>query len=203
MELLYKIPFPKKKIPYWAKYIKYGMLAAIVLLLPAVVTNAAGMGEPFFCKFICPAGMIEGGIPLLITQAGIRAMAGKLFALKLVIAVAVVVGCLVNSRFFLQGTVPAWRVLRILYQDQFCAVENRLQSMYILRGMFQNMPHGCRSLKASEFHGMYPLRQMHRSMQNKCDCFSKSEKTKHVNSWTLISSRHTDLWCRADLPSSI
>ena len=105
-ELLYKIPFPKKKIPYRAKYIKYGMLAAIVLLLPAVITNAAGMGEPFFCKFICPAGMIEGGIPLLITQAGIRAMAGKLFALKVVIAAAVVVGCLVNSRFFCKVLCP-------------------------------------------------------------------------------------------------
>ena len=105
-EILYKIPFPKKKIPHGAKYIKYGMLAAIVLLLPAVITNAAGMGEPFFCKFICPAGMIEGGIPLLITQAGIRAMAGKLFVLKAVIAAAVVVGCLVNSRFFCKVLCP-------------------------------------------------------------------------------------------------
>ena len=105
-ELLHKIPFPKKKLPFWPKLIKYGMLVVIVLMLPVIITNAAGMGEPFFCKFICPVGTIEGGIPLLITHQEIRSMAGALLAFKIVIAALIVIGCLIVSRFFCKVLCP-------------------------------------------------------------------------------------------------
>lgn len=105
-ELLHKIPFPKKKLPRWPKFIKYGMLVVIVLMLPVIITNAAGMGEPFFCKFICPAGTIEGGIPLLITHQEIREMAGALLALKIGIVVFIVIGCLIVSHFFCKVLCP-------------------------------------------------------------------------------------------------
>lgn len=41
-----------------------------------------GNGRPFFCKYICPAGILEGGIPLALADAGIRAGLGGLFTWK-------------------------------------------------------------------------------------------------------------------------
>ena len=78
-ELLYKIPFVKRRLPRWPRYIKYVMLAG-VFLLPVFVTNAVGMGDPFFCKYICPAGTLEGGLPILLSHPEMRGMAGPLLA---------------------------------------------------------------------------------------------------------------------------
>ena len=46
------------------------------------VVNEVGMGDPFFCKYICPAGILEGGIPLALADAGVRAGLGGLFTWK-------------------------------------------------------------------------------------------------------------------------
>ncbi len=107
-ELIYKIPFPKckRKLPGWLKYIKYGMLLIVVLMLPVLITNATGMGNPYFCKYICPAGTIEGGIPLLLTNQNLRKMAGGVMAFKIIIAFLTIAGCLMISRFFCKILCP-------------------------------------------------------------------------------------------------
>lgn len=105
-ELIYKIPFPKRKLPRWARYIKYAVLFIVVLTLPVIITNAAGMGDPFFCKYICPAGTIEGGLALLLVRPELRPMVGSRFALKIAIAVLTVLGCLTVARFFCKVLCP-------------------------------------------------------------------------------------------------
>lgn len=83
-ELLHKIPVPKlstKKLKP-LRYLKYVILAVFVIMLPLIVVNELGMGDPFFCKYICPAGILEGGIPLALADAGIRAGLGGLFTWK-------------------------------------------------------------------------------------------------------------------------
>ena len=55
-ELLHKIPSPKfstKKLKP-LRYLKYGILLVMVILLPIVIVNEMGMGDPFFCKYLCP-----------------------------------------------------------------------------------------------------------------------------------------------------
>ena len=54
----------------------------MVVLLPLLAVNELGMGDPFFCKYLCPQGVLEGAIPLSLTNAGIRAALGKLFTWK-------------------------------------------------------------------------------------------------------------------------
>ena len=71
-ELLHKIPSPKKRIYKPLTYIKYVMLAVFVLIMPALVTDDFGLGAPAFCEFICPAGTLEGGIPLLLTHPELK-----------------------------------------------------------------------------------------------------------------------------------
>ena len=64
-ELLYRIPSPKKRLWKGFTYIKYILFILFVLLLPVIYTNDLGMGAPAFCEYICPAGTLEGGLPLL------------------------------------------------------------------------------------------------------------------------------------------
>ena len=83
-ELLHKIPSKKlstKKLKPLT-YIKYAVLLFAVVLLPVLVVNDVGMGDPFFCKYICPQGVLEGAIPLSIMNVGIRSALGKLFFLE-------------------------------------------------------------------------------------------------------------------------
>lgn len=105
-ELLYRIPFPRRKLPRAMRYIKYGVLLIAVIALPVLVTNAAGMGDPFFCKYICPAGTLQGGLPLLLARPEMKSLAGLRFAVKLLIAAAVIVGCLMSVRFFCKVLCP-------------------------------------------------------------------------------------------------
>ena len=76
-ELLHKIPSPKistrKLKPL--RYLKYGVLLVMVILLPMLVTNQLGMGDPFFCKYLCPQGVLEGAIPLSLTLSLIHILA--------------------------------------------------------------------------------------------------------------------------------
>ena len=90
-ELLHKIPTKKlstKKLKPLT-YLKYAVLLVMVVLLPAFLVNDVGMGDPFFCKYLCPQGVLEGAIPLSLANSGIRAALGKLFTWKFSILRAV------------------------------------------------------------------------------------------------------------------
>ncbi len=92
-DLLHKIPskkFSTKKFSFF-KYLKYIILLLLVFILPAVVINEIGMGDPYFCKYACPVGILQGGIPLSIANTSIRASLGSLFTWKLLILISVIV----------------------------------------------------------------------------------------------------------------
>ena len=60
----------------------------------------------FFCKYLCPQGVLEGAIPLSMVDAGIRAALGKLFTWKMIILVAVVVLSVLFYRPFCKWVCP-------------------------------------------------------------------------------------------------
>ena len=97
-QLLHKIPSKKLNIPRTAdqrmRLFKYFVLILFVLALPAFAVDGFGLGSPWFCKWICPAGTFEGGIPLVISNASLRAGLGftfwwKMFLLALTIAFSI------------------------------------------------------------------------------------------------------------------
>ena len=107
-ELLHKIPTKKlstKKLKPLT-YIKYVVLLVMVVLLPVLVTNDVGMGDPFFCKYLCPQGVLEGAIPLAAVNSGIRAALGALFSWKLGILVVVAVLSVLFYRPFCKWLCP-------------------------------------------------------------------------------------------------
>ena len=107
-ELLHKIPTKKlstKKLKPLT-YLKYVVLLVMVVLLPVLVTNELGMGDPFFCKYLCPQGVLEGAIPLSMANAGIRAALGSLFKWKFIVLLTVIVLSIVFYRPFCKWLCP-------------------------------------------------------------------------------------------------
>ena len=107
-ELLHKLPTKKLSTRRLRPltYLKYAVLLVMVILLPALAVNEVGMGDPFFCKYLCPQGVLEGAIPLSLTNAGIRAALGTLFTRKLSILLAVAVLSVVFYRPFCKWLCP-------------------------------------------------------------------------------------------------
>ena len=109
-DLLYKIPTPKFKIPVKVdrplRYLKYVILLVFVILLPMFLTNAFGLGAPYFCKLICPAGTLGGALPLLAKNEGLRSTIGFLFFWKLSILIVVVALSIFTYRPFCKYICP-------------------------------------------------------------------------------------------------
>ncbi len=113
-ELLHKIPVPKFKLWKGFLYLKYIILVVFVFILPIAVTNFMGMGKPAFCQFICPAGTLEGGIPLLSTHPELRQTIGSLFSLKMFILIVTIACCIFIYRFFCKALCPLGAIYGIM-----------------------------------------------------------------------------------------
>ena len=109
-DLLYKIKTRKlhiaPKIDRPLRYLKYILLVVFVILMPIFITGSYGVGVPWYCKVICPAGTLEGGIPLLIKNESLRAAVGFLFSWKMLILTAVIVGSIFIYRPFCKYLCP-------------------------------------------------------------------------------------------------
>lgn len=109
-ELLYRIPSPKLKVPERLdralRYLKYVMLFVMVFALPFFYRGELGTGDPFFCKYICPVGTLEGGVPLVLLNAGMREAAGFLFRWKFALLVLCVLSSVLIYRPFCKYLCP-------------------------------------------------------------------------------------------------
>jgi polyferredoxin len=105
-ELLHKIPSPKFGVWRPLRFIKYVLLLFMVILLPLFAVDAFGFGQTWFCKYICPAGTLQAGLPLIILQPGLRESLGLLFLNKLFILSFFIVWAVFASRPFCRTACP-------------------------------------------------------------------------------------------------
>ena len=122
-EILHKIPTPKLKLWKGFLYLKYVILVVFVLLLPIAATDYMGMGKPAFCQYICPAGTLEGGIPLLSIHPELRQTIGSLFFLKLGILIVTIGGCILAYRFFCRTLCPLGLIYGLMNKISFYHLE--------------------------------------------------------------------------------
>ena len=113
-ELLHKVPMPKRSLWVPLLYAKYFILLIFVLLLPLLWTDFSGAGRPTFCEYICPAGTLEAGLPLLAVHPEFRQVLGGLFAWKSLILVLVIIGSMLNYRFFCKSLCPLGAIYGLL-----------------------------------------------------------------------------------------
>ena len=111
-ELLHKIKTPKIRKSRFTRvlsYFKYVVLVFFVLIIPLMyVLREVPIPMPGFCKYICPAGTLLGGIGLLSNpvNAGELARLGPLFTWKFLLMVSVLVGCVFVFRLFCRFICP-------------------------------------------------------------------------------------------------
>ncbi len=124
-ELLHKIPGKKLSTKKWKPltYVKYFVLLFMVVLLPAFVVNGLGMGDPFFCKYLCPQGVLEGAIPLSIASTGIRSALGALFRWKLLILIVVVILSILIYRPFCKWICPLGAFYALMNRVSLLTIE--------------------------------------------------------------------------------
>ena len=78
----------------------------MVLLVIALPALGQGVVPPLFCKYLCPAGTLEGGIPLLILDGALRKAAGALFRWKVLVLIVILALAAVVQRPFCKYLCP-------------------------------------------------------------------------------------------------
>ena len=128
-EIIHKIPSRKFGVPRFLRYGKFVILAVFVILLPAFMVDEFGAGKTWFCEYICPAGTLEAGFPMIILQPGLRANLGYLFLNKVVIMFLFLGWSVVASRPFCRVACPLgafyalfsrYRLVRLRLQRDNC-----------------------------------------------------------------------------------
>ena len=109
-ELLHKLSTPKirkGRTTRWLSYIKYALLILLVIVIP-LLYSLQSLPLPAFCKYICPAGTLEGAVGLLShpDNADKYPMLGLLFTRKMLILLAVIAACIFLYRAFCRFLCP-------------------------------------------------------------------------------------------------
>jgi len=109
-ELLHKLPTPKLKKSRLTRaltWVKYGLLALLVIAVPLYYAFRR-TPLPAFCKYICPAGTLEGALGLLLHPANgdKLGLLGPLFTNKLILLVLIALACVFLYRAFCRFLCP-------------------------------------------------------------------------------------------------
>ncbi len=119
-ELLHKIPTPKlekSKFTRGLTLIKYVLLVIFAVMIPVFI------GAPGFCKYICPAGTLEAGIPLTIMQEKLRPLIGALFSWKVAMLIVTVIICVFAYRGFCRFLCPLGAIYSFFQPVSFFGVQ--------------------------------------------------------------------------------
>ena len=126
-ELVYKIKTPKMKkspVTRLLSYLKYAILVFFVLIVP-IMYAFRDTPLPTFCKYICPAGTLEGGIGLLANAANESyfSMLGPLFTWKFLLMVSIIVGSIFIFRLFCRFICPLGALYGLFNKISFFGIK--------------------------------------------------------------------------------
>lgn len=126
-DLLYKIKsfkIKKGKATRILSYLKYIILFVMVIAIPLAFANV-GLVDPAFCKFICPAGTLEGALLLGSHPANalsVRAILDVLFSWKMTILIGFILFSIVLYRPFCRFICPLGAIYGFFNKLSFLGV---------------------------------------------------------------------------------
>lgn len=122
-ELLHKIPIKKitvpEKLDRTLRKLKYVFLVVFVILFPIILRDEFGVSFPYFCKWVCPVGTLEGGVPLMLVDEGLRAAAHLLYAWKMTILIVIVILSILINRPFCKYICPLGAFYGLFHRFSF------------------------------------------------------------------------------------
>ena len=119
-DLIYKIKTPKLKksgVTRVLSYLKYVLLVLFVFIL-------SGFGIfPAFCKYICPAGILEAAFGILPHETAELSSLGQLFTWKFILFVSIVVFCIFAYRAFCRFICPLGAIYSLFNRFSFFGIK--------------------------------------------------------------------------------
>ena len=128
-DLLHKIKTPKLKKSRFTRvlsHLKYVVLVLFAVYLPIAYTYSKNPAIlPAFCKYICPAGTLEGAVGLLSNKlnADLLSMLGPLFTWKFVLMVVILVTCVFIYRAFCRFLCPLGALYGLFNRIAICGIK--------------------------------------------------------------------------------
>ncbi len=126
-EWLYKIKTFKIKKSYFTRllsYTKYAILIIFVVILP-IIYGLQHLAVPAFCKYICPAGTLEGAIALLLNpqNESFFSMLGPIFTWKMIVLILFFVMSILCFRFFCRFLCPLGAIYSFFNRISFLGIK--------------------------------------------------------------------------------
>ena len=124
-ELLHKLPsfkIKKNRATRLLSYLKYAVLIIFAVAIPLWYGLQHDIPYPGFCKYICPAGTLEGAMGLLANpgNSGMFSMLGIFFTRKFVILLIIALACIFCYRSFCRFLCPLGAIYGLF--NRFCLV---------------------------------------------------------------------------------
>jgi len=143
-ELIHKIPSREYEIPQVLTYVKYVVLALFVFLLPALVVDQFGYGMTWFCKYICPAGTLEAGIPMMFLQPSLQELIGILYYSKIIILMVFLISMIFIRRSFCRIACPLGAIYSLFNKVSIFKMVHDPDACVLCQQCYRDCPMGVR-----------------------------------------------------------
>ena len=126
-ELVYKFKTPKIQKSNFTRilsYLKYVILIVFVVILPLIYMSL-NLPLPAFCKYICPAGIVEGAVSLLSNPNNLEMfkIIDVIFSWKFLLLIFFITMCIFMYRFFCRFFCPLGAIYGFFNQFSFLGIK--------------------------------------------------------------------------------